>query len=76
MSIIDMRILPITLENTLLLLEFVLARTYSSRAVITVSIDGGLPFNTSKAIIYFIQQERGGEFPSPIAIPTTLSLRI
>jgi len=42
-------------------------------ADIIVSIGGGSPIDASKAIIYFVQQERGGEFPRQIAIPTTLS---
>ncbi|KAH8992844.1 alcohol dehydrogenase IV [Lactarius hatsudake] len=44
-----------------------------SGADIIVSIGGGSPIDASKAIIYFVQQERGGEFPRQIAIPTTLS---
>ncbi len=44
-----------------------------SGADIIVSIGGGSPIDASKAIIHFIQQERGGEFPRQIAIPTTLS---
>jgi alcohol dehydrogenase class IV len=45
----------------------------NSGADIIVSIGGGSPIDASKAIIYFVQQERGGEFPRQIAIPTTLS---
>ncbi|KAH9056577.1 alcohol dehydrogenase IV [Lactarius vividus] len=44
-----------------------------SGADIIVSIGGGSPIDASKAIIYFVQQERDGEFPRQIAIPTTLS---
>lgn len=44
-----------------------------SGADIIVSIGGGSPIDASKAIIYFVQQERGGEFVRQIAIPTTLS---
>ena len=45
----------------------------NSGANIIVSIGGGSPIDASKAIIYFVQKERGGEFPRQIAIPTTLS---
>lgn len=45
----------------------------SSGADIIVSIGGGSPIDASKAIIYFVQKDRGGEFPRQIAIPTTLS---
>ncbi|KAH9034829.1 alcohol dehydrogenase IV [Lactarius pseudohatsudake] len=38
-----------------------------SGADIIVSIGGGSPIDASKAIIYFVQQERGGEFPRQIA---------
>ena len=40
---------------------------------IIVSVGGGSPIDASKAILYYIQQERGGPMPLQIAVPTTLS---
>ena len=40
---------------------------------IIVSVGGGSPIDASKAILYYIQQERGGPMPLKIAVPTTLS---
>ncbi|KAK7056501.1 hypothetical protein VNI00_003057 [Paramarasmius palmivorus] len=40
---------------------------------IIVAVGGGSPIDASKAILYFKQQEDGGELLSQIAIPTTLS---
>ncbi|EEB86737.1 hypothetical protein MPER_16198, partial [Moniliophthora perniciosa FA553] len=40
---------------------------------IIVSVGGGSPVDASKAILYFKQQEDGGELLYQIAIPTTLS---
>ncbi|ESK87573.1 alcohol dehydrogenase iv [Moniliophthora roreri MCA 2997] len=40
---------------------------------IIVSVGGGSPIDASKAILYFKQQEDGGELLYQIAIPTTLS---
>ncbi|KAI0293943.1 alcohol dehydrogenase IV [Russula brevipes] len=45
----------------------------ASGADIIVSVGGGSPVDASKAIIYFLHEERGGEFLRQIAIPTTLS---
>ena len=42
-------------------------------AGIIVSVGGGSPIDASKAIIYNLQQKKGGEFVRQIAIPTTLS---
>jgi len=42
-------------------------------ADVIVSVGGGSPIDASKAILYFHQQETGGEFLYQIAIPTTLS---
>ena len=44
-----------------------------SGADIIVSVGGGSPIDASKAIIYFLHEELGGEFLRHIAIPTTLS---
>ncbi|KAF9070607.1 alcohol dehydrogenase IV [Rhodocollybia butyracea] len=40
---------------------------------VIVSVGGGSPVDAAKAILYYIQQERGGETMFQIAIPTTLS---
>lgn len=40
---------------------------------VIVSVGGGSPIDASKAIIYYLQQETGGEYMKQIAIPTTLS---
>jgi alcohol dehydrogenase class IV len=40
---------------------------------IIVAVGGGSPIDASKAILYHIQKEVGGQTPSQIAIPTTLS---
>jgi alcohol dehydrogenase class IV len=45
----------------------------NSGADIIVSVGGGSPIDASKAIIYFLQEQLGGEFVRQIAIPTTLS---
>ncbi|EIN11780.1 alcohol dehydrogenase IV [Punctularia strigosozonata HHB-11173 SS5] len=42
-------------------------------ADIIVSVGGGSPVDASKAIIYMLQEERGGNYARQIAIPTTLS---
>lgn len=42
-------------------------------ADVIVSVGGGSPVDAAKAILYFSQQETGGEFLRQIAIPTTLS---
>lgn len=42
-------------------------------ADIIVSVGGGSPIDASKAILFFYQQEKGGEYLRQIAIPTTLS---
>jgi alcohol dehydrogenase class IV len=42
-------------------------------ADVIVSVGGGSPVDASKAMIYTIQQEDGGDFFKQIAIPTTLS---
>jgi alcohol dehydrogenase class IV len=42
-------------------------------ADIIVSVGGGSPIDASKAIIYFLHQQLGGDFLRQIAIPTTLS---
>ena len=44
-----------------------------SGADIIVSVGGGSPIDASKAIIFFLHEELGGEFLRQIAIPTTLS---
>ena len=44
-----------------------------SGADVVVSVGGGSPIDASKAIIYFLHEELGGEFLRQIAIPTTLS---
>jgi alcohol dehydrogenase class IV len=44
-----------------------------SGADIIVSVGGGSPIDASKAIIYFLHEELGGDFLRQIAIPTTLS---
>ena len=44
-----------------------------SGADVIVSVGGGSPIDASKAIIYFLHEELGGEFLRQIAIPTTLS---
>lgn len=43
------------------------------KADVIVSVGGGSPIDASKAILYYVQQERGGPTPRQIAIPTTLS---
>jgi len=45
----------------------------SSGADIIVSVGGGSPIDASKAIIFFLHEQLGGEFLRHIAIPTTLS---
>ena len=45
----------------------------NSGADIIVSLGGGSPIDASKAIIFFLHEELGGEFLRQIAIPTTLS---
>jgi alcohol dehydrogenase class IV len=40
---------------------------------IIVAVGGGSPIDASKAMLYFIQKELGGETAKQIAIPTTLS---
>ena len=40
---------------------------------VIVSVGGGSPIDASKAIIYFLHEELGGEFLRQIAIPTTIS---
>ncbi|KAF5393497.1 hypothetical protein D9757_000653 [Collybiopsis confluens] len=40
---------------------------------IIVAVGGGSPVDAAKAILYYLQQERGGETMLQIAIPTTLS---
>ena len=40
---------------------------------IIVSVGGGSPIDAAKALLYFLQQERGGKTLLQIAIPTTLS---
>lgn len=42
-------------------------------ADVIVAVGGGSPIDASKAILYYVQQERGGLTPRQIAIPTTLS---
>ncbi|RPD63692.1 alcohol dehydrogenase IV [Lentinus tigrinus ALCF2SS1-6] len=42
-------------------------------ADVIVSVGGGSPVDASKAILYFLHQERGGAYVPQIAIPTTLS---
>jgi len=44
-----------------------------SGADVIVSVGGGSPVDASKAILYFLQQETGGEYLRQIAVPTTLS---
>jgi alcohol dehydrogenase class IV len=44
-----------------------------SGADVIISVGGGSPIDASKAMIYTIQRESGGEFYRQIAIPTTLS---
>ncbi|KAI0270358.1 alcohol dehydrogenase IV [Russula aff. rugulosa BPL654] len=44
-----------------------------SGADIIVSVGGGSPTDSSKAIIYFLHEQLGGDFIRQIAIPTTLS---
>jgi alcohol dehydrogenase class IV len=44
-----------------------------SGADVVVSVGGGSPIDASKAIIYFLHEEHGGEFLRQIAIPTTIS---
>ena len=44
-----------------------------SGADIIVSVGGGSPIDASKAIIYFLHEQLGGDFLRLIAIPTTLS---
>lgn len=38
-----------------------------------VSVGGGSPIDTAKAILHFLRKERGDPIPPHIAIPTTLS---
>lgn len=45
----------------------------AASADIIVSVGGGSPIDASKAILFFYQQEKGGEYLRQIAIPTTLS---
>ena len=45
----------------------------NSGADIIVSVGGGSPIDASKAIIFFLHEQLGGEFLRQIAIPTTLS---
>ena len=45
----------------------------NSGADIIVSVGGGSPIDASKAIIFFLHEQHGGEFLRQIAIPTTLS---
>ncbi|KAE9411389.1 iron-containing alcohol dehydrogenase [Gymnopus androsaceus JB14] len=40
---------------------------------IIVSVGGGSPIDAAKALLYYLQQERGGKTLLQIAIPTTLS---
>ncbi|KAJ3724587.1 alcohol dehydrogenase IV [Lentinula raphanica] len=40
---------------------------------VIVSVGGGSPVDAAKAMLYYLQQERGGETMPQIAIPTTLS---
>ncbi|GBE81569.1 alcohol dehydrogenase IV [Sparassis latifolia] len=42
-------------------------------ADVIVSVGGGSPIDASKAILYFHQQESGGQYLYQIAVPTTLS---
>ena len=42
-------------------------------ADIIVAVGGGSPIDASKAILFFVQEQRGGEYLKQIAIPTTLS---
>lgn len=42
-------------------------------ADIIVALGGGSPIDATKALRYFLQQEKGGELVKQIAIPTTLS---
>jgi alcohol dehydrogenase class IV len=44
-----------------------------SGADIIVSVGGGSPIDASKAIIYYLHEQLGGDFLRQIAIPTTLS---
>ncbi|KAI0268682.1 hypothetical protein BC834DRAFT_820833 [Gloeopeniophorella convolvens] len=44
-----------------------------SGADIIVAVGGGSPVDAAKAIIYYLQKQRGGEFLRQIAVPTTLS---
>jgi alcohol dehydrogenase class IV len=44
-----------------------------SGANVIVSIGGGSPIDASKAIIYFLHEDLGGELIHQIAIPTTIS---
>ncbi|KAH9994923.1 alcohol dehydrogenase IV [Russula compacta] len=44
-----------------------------SGADVIVSVGGGSPIDASKAIIFFLHEELGGDFLRQIAIPTTLS---
>lgn len=44
-----------------------------SGADIIVAVGGGSPIDASKAIIYFLHEQLGGDFLRLIAIPTTLS---
>jgi alcohol dehydrogenase class IV len=44
-----------------------------SGADIIVSVGGGSPTDSAKAIIYFLHEQVGGDFLRQIAIPTTLS---
>ena len=44
-----------------------------SGADVIVSVGGGSPTDSSKAIIYFLHEQLSGDFLRQIAIPTTLS---
>lgn len=49
------------------------AAVKEAKADVIVAVGGGSPVDASKAMIYFLQQETGGDFIPLIAIPTTLS---
>lgn len=42
-------------------------------ADVIVAVGGGSPIDASKAILYMLQKESGGDFHKQISIPTTLS---
>lgn len=50
-----------------------LAKFKEVGADIVVAVGGGSPVDATKAILYNLQKEQGGEFKKQIAIPTTLS---